>query len=146
MQNRIRLEHKGRDMANHCKVFTTSAYAKELLDAADYRCGLFGRRVLENSCGDGHILMEIVRRYISDCIDREMPLSLIKNGLERDITGYELEREHYENCIRNLNETAAEYKRYQVGHSSVRCVTFRQRKILLCAGKSSLYYIQGSGE
>ena len=78
MQNRIRLEHKGRDMANHCKVFTTSAYAKELLDAADYRCGLFGRRVLENSCGDGHILMEIVRRYISDCIDREMPLSLIK--------------------------------------------------------------------
>ena len=86
MQNRIRLEHKGRDMANHCKVFTTSAYAKELLDAADYRCGLFGRRVLENSCGDGHILMEIVRRYISDCIDREMPLSLIKNGLERDIT------------------------------------------------------------
>ena len=92
MQNRIRLEHKGRDMANHCKVFTTSAYAKELLDAADYRCGLFGRRVLENSCGDGHILMEIVRRYISDCIDREMPLSLIKNGLERDITGYELER------------------------------------------------------
>lgn len=109
MQNRIRLEHKGSDMANHCKVFTTSAYAKELLDAADYRCGLFGRRVLENSCGDGHVLMEIVRRYISDCIARKMPLSLIKNGLERDITGYELEREHYENCIRNLNETAAQY-------------------------------------
>lgn len=51
-------------MANNCKIFTPDTYVTELLDIAGYNWNLMGRSVLENSCGDGNILKEIVRRYI----------------------------------------------------------------------------------
>ena len=51
-------------MANNCKIFTPEEYVEELLDAVEYRDNLYGQSVLENSCGDGNILMGVVRRYI----------------------------------------------------------------------------------
>ena len=48
-----------------CQVFTPQEYASHMLDLIDYKKNLFGKRILENSCGNGAILKEIVKRYIS---------------------------------------------------------------------------------
>lgn len=89
-------------MANNCKIFTPNSYVVELLDAVGYREGLMGRSILENSCGEGNILKEIVRRYIQDAQLNNRTHQEIKLGLERDICGFELEQSHAERCRKNL--------------------------------------------
>ena len=93
-------------MANNCKVFTPTEYVEELLNAIEYRGNVYGKSVLENSCGTGGILMEIVRRYIISAQKEKKTFIEIKNGLEHDICGIELEREHVEECRKNLDIVA----------------------------------------
>ena len=93
-------------MANNCKIFTPDSYVTELLDIAGYSRGLMGRSVLENSCGNGNILKEVVRRYIVDSLERGYTSEEIVIGLERDICGVELEQEHADRCRENLDQEA----------------------------------------
>lgn len=94
-------------MANNCKIFTPEEYVEELLDAVEYRDNLYGQSVLENSCGDGNILMGVVRRYIVSARAAGMTEEKIRAGLERDICGVELEKTHAEKCRKNLQAVAA---------------------------------------
>lgn len=96
-------------MANHCKVFTPNEYVIELLDAIKYKKNLYGKRVLENSCGDGCILTEIVRRYIESCLKENILIDDIRDGLARDIVGIELECETAKICRENLAKVADQY-------------------------------------
>ncbi|WP_051572012.1 SAM-dependent methyltransferase [Ruminiclostridium cellobioparum] len=96
-------------MANNCKVFTPQNYVIELLNAVNYNKNLYGKKVLENSCGTGYILMEIVARYIADCLKKDMSEDQIIRGLENDICGVELEEENRNKCIENLNIVAQKY-------------------------------------
>lgn len=96
-------------MANNCKIFTPDSYVTELLDIAGYNRDLMGRSVLENSCGDGNILKEVVRRYITDSLVRGYTLESIRAGLEADIWGVELEQEHANRCRKNLDREAENF-------------------------------------
>lgn len=90
-------------MKNKCQVFTPRDYVNRLLDSIDYTCNLYGKKIMENSCGDGNILAEVVRRYIYDCKLRGIPVSEIKNGLSEDIFGVEIDSKQYCKCIDRLN-------------------------------------------
>lgn len=87
-----------------CQVFTPQNYVNQLLDSIDYRSNLYGKRILENSCGDGNILVEIVKRYIIDCKSQGLSDLQIIDGLKRDICGVEIDKTHYNKCIERLNE------------------------------------------
>ena len=91
-----------------CKVFTPPDMVVYMLDKIGYTDDLLGKKVLENSCGTGHFLQEIVRRYIRDVRTRQVTDEDIKSGLEADIHGYEKDSEVYEQCLANLDKTAAE--------------------------------------
>ena len=82
-----------------CQVFTPQNYVETLLDYIDYNEECFGKKILENSCGDGNILSSIVRRYIQNCKKRNLPVDLIARGLETDIYGVEIDPEQYKKCI-----------------------------------------------
>lgn len=90
-------------MNKKCQVFTPEDYVKELLDSVGYTHNLYGKRILENSCGDGNILVAIVQRYIDDCIEKGFSRTRIKNGLEKDIYGIEIDQEQYNKCLEKLN-------------------------------------------
>ncbi len=96
-------------MANNCKIFTPTKYVKELLNAVGYKGQLYGKSILENSCGDGNILLEIARRYIMSCRRMKKSDEEIKLGLETDIYGVELEHSHVITCKRNLDILAEKY-------------------------------------
>ena len=49
-------------MNKKCQVFTPVNYVRELLNSVGYTEQLYGKRILENSCGDGNILIDIVQR------------------------------------------------------------------------------------
>lgn len=91
-------------MNKKCQVFTPTDYVEELLDSVGYAENLYGKKILENSCGDGNILGAVVRRYIIDCRNRGLSENEIKNGLSNDIYGVEIDSEQYEKCILNLNK------------------------------------------
>lgn len=90
-------------MNKKCQVFTSVDYVEKLLDSANYDNNLYGKKILENSCGDGKILEAVVQRYIKDCRNQGFSNTKIQNGLSNDIYGVEIDLEQYKKCIYNLN-------------------------------------------
>ena len=70
---------------------------------------IFGKKVAENSCGDGNILCEIVSRYIIDGINQNYSLKKNKKSLEANVWAAEIDKVHIKNCVHRLNEIAAKY-------------------------------------
>lgn len=95
-------------MNKKCQIFTPEDYVEELLDTVGYTEKLYGKKILENSCGDGKILIGIVQRYILDCRNRGFSNTKIRNGLSNDIFGVEIDTEQYKKCLDNLNQTLSE--------------------------------------
>jgi methylase of polypeptide subunit release factors len=92
-----------------CQVFTPFEYVQKLLDYAGYQNNLYNKKVAENSCGDGNVLVEIVRRYVVDCINCGLTKQQIKIGLERDIYAAEIDQTHIDNCTNKLNALVYEF-------------------------------------
>ena len=90
-------------MQNSCQIPTPIEYVNRMLDVAGYTSDLYGKRILENSCGDGNILCEIVCRYIADCKKQGHNNAQISSGLSSDIVGYETDSACAERCISRLN-------------------------------------------
>ena len=93
----------------NCQIFTHLEIVKYMLDTIGYKKNIIGKTVLENSCGDGNFLIEIAQRYIGCCIRKKYSKKEIKEGLERDIYGYELDFRHFKKCLENLDALASEY-------------------------------------
>ena len=49
-----------------CQIFTPPHIVKYMLDKIDYNCNIFGKRIIDKSCGTGNILVEVVERFILD--------------------------------------------------------------------------------
>ena len=58
---------------------------------------------MENSCGDGNILIETVNRYIEEAIELKFSNKKIKKGLENNIFGFEIKKNQFEKYICNSN-------------------------------------------
>lgn len=91
-----------------CKVFTPPEIVSYMLDKIGYIHDLYGKKILENSCGTGRFLREIARRYIIDARKSGKTDEEIKRGLERDVHGIEKERDIYDKCLNNLDNMAAQ--------------------------------------
>lgn len=92
-----------------CQIFTPADIVARMLDLAGYGNNLIGKTVLENSCGDGEFLVQIVEYYIRDAIRSGMPLEAICRGLERDIVAYEIDEELIVICKNRLDALALKY-------------------------------------
>lgn len=92
-----------------CQVFTPKKNAQDLLNAVGYNDNLFGKKVAENSCGDGSILAEIVERYIVDALKHNHTIDEIKVGLEQDVWGAEIDKSHITNCKIRLDGVAGSF-------------------------------------
>lgn len=108
-------------MSENCKIYTPKEYVEEVLDAIGYSDNLYGRSVLENSCGIGDILCTIVERYIVSSINRGFNHDEIKKGLERDICGTEIDYESVNECKKNLTQVAENYGIRRVNWQIIHC-------------------------
>lgn len=90
--------------------YTPDYLVKRMLDFGNYRFGATQcRHVIDNSCGNGAFLTEIVRRYIVEFLERSNDLKLLQSELETFVHGVEIDRDEYAKCLHNLDKTAAEY-------------------------------------
>ncbi len=94
----------------NCQIPTPVEYVEQMLDYVGYKSNVWGHKVLENSCGEGNILVEIARRYIADAKSNKHTLEEIARGLEENIVAYEIDLEKRNICVDRLNELASEEK------------------------------------
>ena len=87
----------------NCQIATPDRYVEEMLDYVGYQQSLMGQKILENSCGEGNILKQIVKRYIKDAKAHSYSVEDIAAGLEKDITAYEIDPEKIKLCKDELN-------------------------------------------
>lgn len=97
-----------------CQIFTPDENVEELLNWIQYDNNLYGKKVIENSCGDGRVLVKIVERYIKDSIKQNKNADEIKNGIEKDIYAIELDPKHYFACKQNLEILEKKYGIYDI--------------------------------
>ena len=94
----------------HGRVYTPDYLVKVILDFGGYdKPTILKKHVIDNSCGDGAFLTEIVRRYCAFFLTQKQDLSKLKHELETYIHGIELDAVECDKCILNLNKVVEEY-------------------------------------
>lgn len=94
----------------HGRVYTPDYLVKVILDFGGYdKPTILKKHVIDNSCGDGAFLTEIVRRYCAFFLTQKLDLSKLKHELETYIHGIELDAVECDKCIQNLNKVVEEY-------------------------------------
>lgn len=106
-------------MLDKSQVFTPKNVVEKLLDEVGYTEAIFEKKILENSCGSGNILVEIVERYIRSGIKLKKSNSEIKKGLEKNIVAVELDEKQCVKCIERINSKALQYNIYNVNWNIV---------------------------
>lgn len=92
------------------QVFTPIELVKDILDVSNYKGkGILKKHVIDNSCGNGAFLIEIIDRYIKEYYKEHSTYNGIKNEIETYIHGIEYDTEIWKECIYNLKEKCNEY-------------------------------------
>lgn len=124
---------------NDGQVFTPDYLVRNILDFAGY-CGseILGKHVIDNSCGAGAFLVEVVLRYCNEAVQAGYTKDLIKTDLEKFVHGIELEDSAFEQLIHNLDAAAQkssiENVRWNVIHGDALTVTEFDEKMDFVVG------------
>jgi adenine-specific DNA-methyltransferase len=90
---------------HHGRVYTPDYLVRTILDFGNYNGkDIVEKHVIDNSCGDGAFLCEIVERYC-----QQFHGKTLKRHLETYIHGIELDGEERDKCVRNLNDIAIKH-------------------------------------
>ncbi|MBO5465196.1 MAG: N-6 DNA methylase [Alistipes sp.] len=90
------------------RVYTPKFLVELILDKTGYNSyeGIIGKHIIDNSCGDGAFLMEIVSRY---CTFFSGSVGELANHLQTYIHGIEIDETEQKKCIANLDKIACKY-------------------------------------
>lgn len=88
------------------QVYTPLFIVNSVLDISGYSGpAILKKHVIDNSCGDGAFLCEIVERYCKEALLSGFSLSEIARDLSLYIHGIEISKEECDKCKRNLDQT-----------------------------------------
>ena len=122
------------------QVFTPEYIVKIMLDLCKYNgVTILGKHIVDNSCGDGAFLREVVKRYIEVAKVKEKSLSEIKRDLETYIHGIEVDKVAFDKCYKNLSNIATDY-----GISDVKWNIFNTNALLFSDFDEQMDYVVGN--
>ncbi|VEU72600.1 HsdM family class I SAM-dependent methyltransferase [Mycoplasmopsis gallopavonis] len=92
------------------RVYTPDYIVNNILNLSGYILGNISKKhVIDNSCGDGAFLQEIVKRYCEDFLKHNHNKMVLKAELEEFIHGIEIDQEEVLKCKSNLDQITKEY-------------------------------------
>ena len=92
------------------RVYTPDFIVNDILDLSGYSDKtVLKKHVIDNSCGDGAFLCEIIKRYCTAALNSNMSLNELSNDLETYIHGIEIDKAECEKCIINMEHTAQNF-------------------------------------
>lgn len=94
-----------KEVKKHGRIYTPDFLVKTILDFGAYSTPeILGKHVIDNSCGDGAFLKEIVQRYCNIFLHLNSDLLELKQHLETFIHGIELDENECFKCKKNLDD------------------------------------------
>lgn len=98
-------EQVDQKIKNNGRIYTPCFIVKNILDLSGYKNNILTKNIIDNSCGDGAFLIEIVKRYCEVFIKKygKNKSQLLKNHLEKYIHGIEIEKKEHQKCLARLN-------------------------------------------
>ena len=97
---------------NNGRIYTPDFIVNNILDLSGYYGDfLLEKSVIDNSCGDGAFLVEIVKRYCTSFIIKNGNLKNkeLKSDLEKYIHGIEIDIEETKKCVSRLSKEAKKF-------------------------------------
>jgi adenine-specific DNA-methyltransferase len=94
---------------NQGRIYTPEFIVKNILNLANYKDDILEKSIIDNSCGDGAFLKEVVNRYCQSFLRQNKNLEELRRQLQKYIHGIEIEREEAEKCIHNLKSEAQKF-------------------------------------
>ncbi len=105
--------NKNKSIKEKGRVYTPEYIVKNILDSIDYNSDILQKHIIDNSCGDGAFLVQVVKRYCERYCERYLEksndLNLLKKHLEMYIHGIEINELESKKCIENLNKTVLNF-------------------------------------
>ena len=102
-------------MKQRGKIFTPDFLVSIILNQGHYEIGRINKKhVIDNSCGDGQFMVQIVERYCQDFFEKSNNLEQLKAELETYIHAIEIEREALDKCIERCEKIVNRYKIFNV--------------------------------
>lgn len=97
------------------RVYTPTYIVDNILDLSGYHSStILNKHVIDNSCGDGAFLCQIVKRYCEEFIRYFDDKALLKEHLEKYIHGIEIEASEQKKCLENLSTAVEPFGIYNV--------------------------------
>lgn len=122
------------------QIFTPQFIVEEMLDYIGYNgCGIFGKHIIDNSCGDGAFLKVIVSRYCSEALKQGKLPNTIKSELEKYIHGIDNDKQAFIQCEQNLDQIALSY-----GISGVKWDLYNQSSLSMKDFDGMMDYVIGN--
>lgn len=93
------------------QVYTPTYLVQDILDVIGYKTDeqILEKHVIDNSCGDGAFLDEVVRRYITCFMECSKSKRLLEKQLSKYVHGIELDAGAYTACVKRLDTIAVEF-------------------------------------
>ena len=92
------------------RVYTPDYIIKNILDMSHYISGnILEKHVIDNSCGDGAFLCEIVNRYCNSALSKGISPDNLQKHLEKYIHGIEIDPIEHAKCLENVNNVAKKF-------------------------------------
>lgn len=93
------------------QIFTPSYIVNHLLDLSGYKVGkkILRKHIIDNSCGNGAILSEVVDRYCQSYMLWNENILNLKDELEQYIHGIDIDDNLVNDCISTLNNICSKY-------------------------------------
>jgi adenine-specific DNA-methyltransferase len=87
------------------EVFTPVYLVKNMLDFVGYTGNIAKKHIIDNSCGDGAFLTEVVERYCQNVTDKRA----LKDDLEQFIHGIDIDYKNVKICVKKMDKVAEKY-------------------------------------
>ena len=91
------------------QIYTSPRYVEELFKYVGCSECVYGKKILENSCGNGNVLVKIVEYYIDNSRNKGIDDNKIRKGLSEDIVGYDIDIQALDDAKKRLDELACGY-------------------------------------
>ena len=97
------------------RFYTPVFIVDNILDLSGY-CGeiILKKHVIDNSCGDGAFLRQIVKRYCEEFLKICPDTECLKKDLEQFVHGIEIEATEHQKCLKNISLIAETFGVYDV--------------------------------
>ncbi|HGJ65825.1 TPA: N-6 DNA methylase [bacterium] len=90
-------------------VYTPKWIVHLILDNLGYKENICDKKIIDPACGEGAFLSGVVDRFIIDAKNKNIDNTEIKEALEKNIFGFDIDESAIEKCVAILDEIAIKY-------------------------------------